>query len=160
MKRKLWIMLALAALIAALWCAPASAAIKGGPCGADGSDVYYSMNLDTGELIISGNGAMADCVYDKDKEKFILPWGDKITKVIIEEGVTEVGKAAFYKCGSLKEVVFPEGLTTIKPGAFYECKKLETVDFPEGLTTIGEHAFESSRRHACAIRLQMPQATS
>ena len=93
-------------------------------------------------LIISGNGAMADCVYDGDKEKFILPWGDKITKVIIEEGVTEVGKAAFYKCGSLKEVVLPEGLTTIKPGAFYECKKLETVVFPEGLTTIGEHAFE------------------
>ena len=94
------------------------------------------------ELTISGNGAMADCVYDEDKEKFILPWGDKITKVIIEEGVTEVGKAAFYKCGSLKEVVLPEGLTTIKPGAFYECKKLETVVFPEGLTTIGERAFE------------------
>lgn len=93
-------------------------------------------------LTISGNGAMADCVYDEDKEKFILPWGDKITKVIIEEGVTEVGKAAFYKCGSLKEVVLPEGLTTIKPGAFYECKKLETVVFSEGLTTIGEHAFE------------------
>lgn len=93
-------------------------------------------------LTISGNGAMADCVYDEDKEKFILPWGDKITKVIIEQGVTEVGKAAFYKCGSLKEVVLPEGLTTIKPGAFYECKKIETVVFPEGLTTIGEHAFE------------------
>lgn len=90
-------------------------------------------------LTISGNGAMADCEFDDDGN-CLLPWGNKITKVIIEEGVTEIGKAAFYKCGSLTEAVMPEGLTTIKPGAFYECKKIETVNFPEGLTTIGENA--------------------
>ena len=92
-------------------------------------------------LTISGNGAMADCQFDED-QNCLLPWGDKITKVIVEEGVTEIGKVAFYKCGSLKEAVLPEGLTTIKPGAFFECKKLETVNFPDGLTTIGDHVFE------------------
>lgn len=92
-------------------------------------------------LTISGNGAMADCEYDEEKEKYILPWGDKITKVIIEEGVTEIGRANFYKCGSLNEVILPEGLNNIKNIAFYECKKLEIVDFPEGLTTIGDSAF-------------------
>ena len=106
-------------------------------CGTTG-DCTWSLLGTT--LTISGNGAMPGCEY-AGYDKYILPWGDKITKVIIGEGVTAVGLACFYKCGSLKEVILPESLETVGTAAFYECKKLETVNFGGSLKTIEYRAF-------------------
>ena len=68
-------------------------------------------------LTISGTGAIAD--YSDTSE---IPWKDQkktITKIVIENGITEIGIQAFYDCTNVTEVVFPDTLTTIKRGAFF-----------------------------------------
>ena len=61
---------------------------------------------DDGLLTISGNGAMAD--YG-----FCGPWGDKIKNVVIESGVTAIGKEAFSGCTSLVSVTIGDSVTSI-----------------------------------------------
>ena len=72
-----------------------------GTCGAegDGSSVTWKLDFD-GTLTISGNGKI------KDTSENNLPWlyPYKIKKVIVENGVTEIGRYDFYKCTNLTEV--------------------------------------------------------
>ena len=136
MKRKLWIMLALAALIAALWCASASAAVIGGKCG---DDLSYSLNYDTGELVISGTGPMWTF-----GTLTAVPWydsADSITSLVIENGVTEISRNAFCRLRNITEVAIPASVTSIGVDAFYECEGLTGVTIPASVTAIGDRAF-------------------
>ena len=63
--------------------------------------------------------------------------------VVIPEGVTEIGRNAFYRCMSLKSVTIPEGVKKIGASAFEFCEYLESVSIPEGVTEIGEGAFNN-----------------
>ena len=63
------------------------------------------------------------------------------TKVVIPEGVTEIGRSAFFECKGLKSVVIPNGTKIIGTWAFYGCKKLKSIIIPEGVTEIGKRAF-------------------
>lgn len=91
---------------------------------------------DTGVLTISGTGEMSDCRYGS------APWkGEKIKKVVIEEGVTSIGDSAFYWCRELESVQLPESLVTISDNAFENCSNLVTINIPSGLQSIGKWAF-------------------
>ena len=59
----------------------------------------------------------------------------------VPEGITEIGEAAFFGCGSLEEVILPESLERIMFHAFYGCGSLKSVSIPEGVTEIGDRAF-------------------
>ena len=90
-------------------------------------------------LRISGNGAMPD--YSTSS---VAPWYSKrtkITSVVVEPGVTNVGDYAFYACLKLTEVELAEGITDIGQGAFQDCTKLKAVEIPEGVKSIGSSAF-------------------
>lgn len=52
-----------------------------------------------------------------------------ITKVIIPEGVEEIGAYAFAGLTALEEVVLPSTLTKIQYGAFINCTSLTTISF-------------------------------
>ena len=93
-----------------------------------------------GVLTVSGEGAMAD--YDAKG----TPWEayrTQIKKVVIGEGVTYVGKFAFYYCSSLSEIVFAENgaLETIGWGSFGYCNKLTSVTLPASVKTLNGYAF-------------------
>ncbi len=62
-------------------------------------------------------------------------------KVIIPEGVTEIGERVFSNRTDLTGIVIPEGVTQIGNGAFCNCKGLTSVDMPESVTKIGDSAF-------------------
>ena len=62
--------------------------------------------------------------------------------IYIPKTVTQIDKAAFWRCEELKEIVIPEGVTVLSDQMFYECKKLEKVTLPESLIEIGVRAFE------------------
>jgi hypothetical protein len=59
-----------------------------------------------------------------------------ITKVVIPEGVTEIGSMAFATCQFLTDVVLPKSLTAIRSGAFYYCVKLQNITIPGSVTTV------------------------
>lgn len=67
-----------------------------------------------------------------------------LEKLIISEGVEEIGESAFMYATSLNEIIFPESLCTIKFWAFANCKDLKSVKFPEKskLKTMSAGAFD------------------
>ena len=136
MKRKLWIILALTALIGLLWYGTALAD-ESGSCG---ENLTWTLT-DGGTLTISGSGAMTD--YSDISE---VPWYASRASVkflSIGSGVTSIGKYAFYGCTSLTEVTLPDSVTVIGNYAFYGCTGLTSVTIPNSVTSIGNSAFRS-----------------
>ena len=46
------------------------------------------------------------------------PWGSNIKKVVIENGVTNMGESAFYGCENLTDITTSDSVTRIDDGAF------------------------------------------
>ena len=53
---------------------------------------------------------------------------EKIKKVIVEEGVTNIGEKAFEGCGLLTELEISKSVTEIKNSAFSDCKALININ--------------------------------
>jgi hypothetical protein len=62
--------------------------------------------------------------------------------IVIPEGVTKIGAAAFKECKYLKSVILPDGVTEIGDAAFKDCKSLQYINIPESVTIIGDRIFE------------------
>ena len=119
---------------------PAKPAMNG-DCGAEGADVQWSFNSNTGVLTISGNGAMADYAIITENKVMhtTAPWkayDSDIKSVIIEPGVTKIGSHAFFMCNNLESVSIPEGVTTIEDRAFWQTS-LKNITIPASVTQIG-----------------------
>jgi len=81
--------------------------------------------------------------YWKVNGVLTLPWGayaDQITKVVIEEGIHDIGQMAFYELPNLVEVVLPESAVEIRNYAFKNCKALTTINL-EVVEFVREGAF-------------------
>ena len=103
---------------------------KSGTCG---PNLKWHLN-DDGVLTITGKGEMYDYSY--------TPWSyDDLTRVIIGNGVTTIGKNAFVGRSSLTSVTIPNSVTTIGESAFHDCSSLTYVTIPNSVTTIEKNAF-------------------
>ena len=72
------------------------------------------------------------------------PWESqksKIKKVVIKDGVTNIGTFAFRGCSSLTSVTTPNSITRIGGYAFYGCSGLTSITIPNLVTNIGEATF-------------------
>ena len=110
----------------------------GGDCGAEGDGSNLTWQLDSdGTLTISGTGKMADYrIID-------VPWEnqrERIKKIVIENGVTSIGKVAFAICSNATTVDIPESVTSINYGAFEE-SGLTSVTIPASVTELVWNAF-------------------
>lgn len=106
-----------------------------------GTNVIWKLD-NQGVLTISGNGKMEDYSRTGDGS---APWSenkDLITKVVLEQGVVNVGCSAFYMCKNLTAVMLPAGVVEIRGGAFENCFKLEEIEIPSSVEEIGSGAFE------------------
>lgn len=80
----------------------------------------------------------------------IEEWGDNAfagnqhKTLILDEGITEIGTAAFFGMYNLSSVTLPSTLKTIGANAFDNCKALTSIDIPAGVTSIGDAAFATS----------------
>ena len=111
-----------------------------GSTGSCGANVTYSFDPATGELTISGTGAMAD--YNSDD----TPWytyRNRITSLSIGNGVTHIGKYAFYGCDSMTDVIIPVSVTSIGYYSFCACSGLTDIMIPDNVTSIDSFAFYS-----------------
>lgn len=105
--------------------------------GSCGENVNYTYNSSTGEVIISGIGAMNDCPYSQFSPFF----NSSIKSVIIEEGVTSIGDYAFYACASLTSITIPNTVMSIGLASFSGCKSLEKINIPYSVINIDATAF-------------------
>ena len=127
MRKLLSLFLAIAIIICAV---PLGAFTFTASAATSGTTGDCTWRLDGTVLTISGNGAMG--MYDMYETS--APWGTSITKVIIEDGVTEIASCAFDGCRNLKSVTIPNSVTSIGYGAFMYCSSLTTITLPEGVT--------------------------
>ena len=115
-------------------------AADSGNCGENGDNVKWKLEDST--LTIYGKGKMADLSDDKHWTDSLAPWSQKdFTKIIIKNGVTNVGSAAFSGNEKLSEVVLGDSIISIDTCAFYECKNLKEITLPDKVEKIYEYAF-------------------
>jgi hypothetical protein len=66
-----------------------------------------------------------------------------LATVILNEGLEEIGRAAFSICIRLKRIAIPNSVKTIKDMAFCGCSNLTIATLGEGLEEIGKEAFNN-----------------
>ena len=111
----------------------ANALEKTGKCG---ENVSYTYDPSTGEVVISGTGAMYD--YEGSSSPFFK---GSIKSVVIEDGVTSIGDWAFYYYRGLTSVTIPNSVTSISDWAFSYCSGLTSITIPNSVTSIGFGVF-------------------
>ena len=109
-----------------------------------------TVTLSGGTLTISktsGNGAMADYTGSINSQ----PWaGSKtqITSVVVQSGVTKIGKYSFTQFTNIQSVSLPAGLQTIGEAAFRGITNTNftSVTIPSSVTTFGNNAFDGCNK--------------
>lgn len=84
----------------------------------------------TGSILSSNNGT----IYLNN---------EPVTELVIPDGVTKIGPAAFYNCSGLTSVAIPDSVTSIDSMAFYGCSSLTSITIPEGVTRIDGYVFQN-----------------
>ena len=67
--------------------------------------------------------------------------GELVTDLAIPDGVTSIGRSAFYGCSSLTSVTIPDSVTSIDEFVFRGCSSLTSITIPDSVTSIGYDAF-------------------
>ena len=95
----------------------------------------------SGETLENGESNLKN--YWKVGGVLTLPWGayaDQITKVVINDGIHDLGQMAFYELPNLTEVQLGKDVTEIRNYCFKNCSSLTTINL-EGVDFIREGAF-------------------
>ena len=103
-----------------------------------GDSITWRLDTRTGVLNVDGTGPMMWDWWDG------APWHDhmqSITSVVIADGVTHIGGAAFWGASNLTSVYISDSITTIGWSAFGYATGLISVDIPASVTYIGRWAF-------------------
>ncbi len=105
------------------------------PCSGD----YGALHWDYADnvLTISGQG-------ERPAGEILRPWvaiSHAVHTIIIEDGVTVIGRYIFGSFENLTSVSIPDSVTKIGENAFYGNRSLESIVIPDSVTEIGDYAF-------------------
>lgn len=84
--------------------------------------------------------------YVKEIAPYAFANHKKLKKVKIAEGITKIGKKAFYHCTALKKVTLPGSLVTIGDSAFEGDRSITAITMPKNVKTIGKKAFYKCKK--------------
>ena len=106
---------------------------------------------ESGDFTIDENGVLTkytgsdavvtvpDGVTAIGKEAFYAK--SAITEIHLPTGITSIGDSAFRSCTGLTEIVVPDSVETIGDDAFYDCSSLASLRLSQGLKTLGTNVF-------------------
>ncbi len=127
--------------------------VASGTCG---ENLTWALDNE-GTLTISGSGAMSDYGENSD-EVTTAPWanyGKQIRKIVVKEGVSSIGKKAFYAMEysnrgdlfeNVKSISLPDSVVTIGDDAFNGSSwSITSLKLPKKLQTIGNNAFSGAQ---------------
>lgn len=124
MKKKILSFITLLCMVISLLPTNVVFAATSGTCG---DNLTWKLD-DKGTLTISGTGDMTEWVYSNS-----MPWyqlKSNIKSVVIENGVTSIGNAAFMYSG-MSSVDIGNGITFVGENAFEHCNKLASVNIKD-----------------------------
>lgn len=121
-----------------------------------GENITYTYDYKTKTLTFSGSGEMYSGYPDegvgvddedeyyynffsRDPNKKIIK--EEMEKVVIGDGITNVGAYAFKDCKALKEVKLGKNVKQIGEGAFGDCSSVKKVNWTDRIEAIGKEAF-------------------
>ena len=119
---------------------------KNGISGSYSENIKWTLDAD-GVLTLSGEGEIPDLTES-------APWSSRradIQTIIVEDGITSIGKDVFIGLEDLTSVSLPKGIKSISDNAFYKCINLKTINFPDGLERIGSDAFFGCQIESIAL---------
>lgn len=130
------------------FCMSALAEIRTGKAG---DNVTYEFDTTTGELRLFGTGE----TYNRGGEwnygftgsspiadyRTTSWWWSGIKSVVIEEGVTSIGAAFFYRCTELTSVQMASSVSVIGNEAFRGCSSLQSITIGAGVTDVKDRSF-------------------
>ena len=120
---------------------PCNAAVKK-TSGTDGNGNNWVYDVKTKTLTFSGNKGIEDYIFDgHSPEPDWYIWNTKAEHIIINDGVTGIGKWAFYAFVKLKTVEMADSVTSIRDAAFIFCGNLTSVKLSANIKSIEGEAF-------------------
>ncbi len=115
--------------------------------GVCGENLTWTLNKNTGNLVISGTGEMRDYEPYGDWTGFkgiSSPWYklfSEIKTVTISPGVTSIGDYAFAHCENLINIRISNTVKSIGGYAYAWCYKLTDIALPESVKKTEDHIF-------------------
>ncbi len=119
--------------------------------GPNGTDPYHEL---THDAIVYNTYEKTKKFFNSEKNKLedgpevdcsVQPWDAHeatITKIVVSEGITHIGRMAFNGCALVEEVQLPATLKYIGGFAFQDCVALKKINLPEGMTNQWQGIFK------------------
>lgn len=104
------------------------------------SSISWAVDGEAHIMYIKGTGVIPDFGENE------APWNEvhhNLRAVVIDEGITRIGKNAFRNFTSLLGAVLPKSLTSIGSHAFFCCSSMRYLTIPANVTEIDIYAFSS-----------------
>ncbi|MBO5099110.1 MAG: leucine-rich repeat protein [Clostridia bacterium] len=100
------------------------------------NDMTWSLNLDTGLLVISGDGELWDSV-----DRYFPDVGNYVQELVIQGNITRIGTYTLYPYTQARSVTLPDSVTEICDQAFYGYQNIKEIKLPKKLKHIGNSVF-------------------
>ena len=120
--------------------------VAAGQCG---EDVYYIRYADD-HVLLQGSGATYD-YSDESTPKSVFYNMPEIKSVVVQEGITKLGNALFYRCQNMQTISLPSTLTELGyrifaqgSGGFQSYGGLTELTLPAGIQKLGGNALRQT----------------
>lgn len=120
--------------------------VAAGQCG---EDVYYIRYAD-GHVLLQGSGTTYD-YSDESTPKSVFYDMPEIKSVVVQEGITKLGNALFYRCQNMQTISLPTTLTELGyrtfaqgSGGFQSYGGLTELTLPAGIQKLGGNALRQT----------------
>lgn len=96
-----------------------------------------------GVITFTGSGDMSDEILEADPNYGAdnRDMMEKMTRIVIEKGITSISDFAFAYCPNVTDVAIPDSVASIGLGAFVGCENLKSITIPDSVKSIGGGAF-------------------
>ena len=102
-----------------------------GSCGAEGDNVTWLLDTETGILTIQGEGAMEDYSFGGNPPPTWAQYKNDIKSVIIKSGVTRIGDWTFSYYNNHASIIVPDSVSSIGERALLGCRNLDSINVDE-----------------------------
>ena len=98
-----------------------------------------SVSFQDGVLTFEGSGEI-ECPSTYTESEW-YPYREQTKKIILDDGIIDIGDAVFKNFSSLEEIVWPNQLRSLGSQCFVGCTSLKKVTLPDGISQWGWMAF-------------------